>query len=1136
MGEQETKLIHNLYRFEKKQRLWNVLGNWVFFLIIILLLWLSVSLADHLFYFSTLTRWGLWVIHSIILILLVVKFIVLPVRKLFNLSAETDLSSASRQIGHFFPELSDMVENCYALITKKQNEAVSTGLLSAAINRYLQRLLGHDFEKRINYKNYLPSAKIAFPVLISAFILLGFKFDNVIHSTKRILNPTKEYIQLAPFQFAVNPGNTRIIKGQSLPLEVQYEGPALRAAFINIWTLENKKDWQSIEMVNQNGIFKATVNDIREAFNYNIQGLPLYDKQLNNQLWSDNYTVQVLTPPLVNTLDITLIPPAYSGLKEQYLERNIGDIIALPGTKVKLKGGINKDIESAHLKFASGSLLTMNIQGRRISAEFDIRDNDRYLIELIDTDSLRNPSPIEYSISTLYDNPPFIEISRPGQDIESTLDATIALSIEARDDYGFSEVSLYFKYLRSASSASDTNWQRIPLVKQTSRSKQLELTHLWDFNKMPLAFDDGLVYYAQARDNNRINGPGVGISNTYYIRFPSLEEIFDAFNEQEADQIEKVEDIVKQSDDLKKTLEEISRDLRRSEEIDWAEKQQIEGSLEKQKQLQEQIKEIQENLQELIDQLDAANLISEEVLEKYMQLQELFNEIASPELLEAMNRLQQSLEKADPQEVRQALQDFKLNQEAFQERIERTMELLKQIQLEQRMDQLVQKANSLLEQQQKITEQLESNENLGQEQFESLQNQQNMQDNKLSNLERDLEQFLNEPRLSRFQETLESLNSASDALKDPQLEQDAQSLKENLKSGQQNLSAQKSQSLQNQFAQISQMMSNAQNQMLQQNKKDIERQMTHAMQRLLELSHMQEGIQGRTRGTSTLSEQFNDLIIAQNRAAQNLQRVISDLIQLSKETFFIQPGLSQSLGKTQSGMAKSLNELTERNSTQAMNNQGQALGGLNESIMMMRQSLSQMQQSQSGTGLEQFMEQLQQMAGAQGQLNQETLNLFQGQGNSGQLTLQQQSETRRLAAQQAALREAMQEMSEQMGSRQDVLGRIGELAGKMDEVVEDLLKQNVNRETINRQREILSRMLDAQKSVREREHSKQRKAELAREYQIIDPGALKNLTDAEKKKLLDALKRSVNEGYQSDYQKLIEAYFNQLLRQKTEKN
>jgi len=72
--------------------------------------------------------------------------------------------------------------------------------------------------------------------------------------------------------------------------------------------------------------------------------------------------------------------------------------------------------------------------------------------------------------------------------------------------------------------------------------------------------------------------------------------------------------------------------------------------------------------------------------------------------------------------------------------------------------------------------------------------------------------------------------------------------------------------------------------------------------------------------------------------------------------------------------------------------------------------------------------------------------------------------------------------------------------------------------------------------VREREFSKKRKAELAKDYQVINPGELRNLTDLEKKKLQDALKRSLNEGYQRDYQKLIEAYFKMLIQEQTEKN
>jgi hypothetical protein len=122
----------------------------------------------------------------------------------------------------------------------------------------------------------------------------------------------------------------------------------------------------------------------------------------------------------------------------------------------------------------------------------------------------------------------------------------------------------------------------------------------------------------------------------------------------------------------------------------------------------------------------------------------------------------------------------------------------------------------------------------------------------------------------------------------------------------------------------------------------------------------------------------------------------------------------------------------------------------------------------------------------------------------------------------------MQKMNDQMGNRDDGLGRLGEMGGQMEEVVEDLLNMNVDRKTIDRQRQILSRMLDAQKSVREREYSKKRKAEQAKQYIARDPGALENPEDEQLKAIQDALKQALREGYGPDYQKLIEAYFKML--------
>lgn len=674
MSDKEKKLVLDIFKFGKKQLFLKAIGTFAFFILLLLILWLSVTLADNLFYFSTMTRWGLWFIHNVFIVFLLLKYLVAPWYSFLLLKQDSNLTAITSKISKIFPELKDSLTNAYHLITLTQANAISNTLKVAAVKKYLDQFKNYDFQKRLRLKDYLPSFKMAIPIIISAVILVGFKFDHITHSTLRLLNPTNEYLKIPQFTFQVDPGDAEVVKGESINFIITYRGPSLSAGNLLIWPLQNENEGQSIPLEYKDGLLTANYADIRESFYYQVIGTPQNAKQLKNSIRSQQFQVNVLIPPMIKNLDISLTPPAYSGLEPQFLDRNIGDILALAGTNVKIKAEVNKIIDSAYIQFGQGNQSALKIQGFRISTDFSIQNDESYKIILIDSSGLDNLNPIEYRITTLPDAPPFIEIIDPGQDIEGQLDATIALNIDAFDDYGLLQIYLYYKFLRSSQSASDTTWQRISIPLQSTKLKRQELSYLWDFNELPLAFDDGIIYYAKAIDNNRITGPGIGISKIYYIRFPSLEELFDAFTEKENEQVEKVEEVAEQSENLKKELEKINRELKRADQIEWEQKQQIEKALEKQKKMQEQIEKIQKNLEELINQLDSNNLISEEVLEKYMQLQELFREIASPELMEAMEKLQQSLDKADPKQVKQALQDFKLNQEAFQKKIERTME------------------------------------------------------------------------------------------------------------------------------------------------------------------------------------------------------------------------------------------------------------------------------------------------------------------------------------------------------------------------------------------------------------------------------------------------------------------------------
>ncbi len=389
--------------------------------------------------------------------------------------------------------------------------------------------------------------------------------------------------------------------------------------------------------------------------------------------------------------------------------------------------------------------------------------------------------------------------------------------------------------------------------------------------------------------------------------------------------------------------------------------------------------------------------------------------------------------------------------------------------------------------------------------------------------------------LARYPEAQKQIDSALTQMQNGEMKQGLKDLQQSLQQSNTTQAQNSSQRLQQQYQSMKSALQQAYQKMLNQSKQKIAQKMQRTLERLLQLSQAQERLQRKTKQTSQLSEKFNEVIRQQGQLNENLNKAISDVVQLSKETFFIQPQMSKSLQNAARSMNRALQQLSERFKNSAMQSQRQAMSALNQSIGQMMQAQQQMAGSSSGTGFEQFMQQLQQMANQQGQLNNETMNLF-GQGNQGRLSLEQQQAMQRLAAQQAALKQALQKLSEEMGERQNVLGRLGQVAQEMEKVVKDLLNKNISRKTIERQQRILSRMLDAQKSIREREYSKKRKAEQAKKYLARDPRKLENIYDLDLKQLQDAMRNALQQGYNRDYQILIEAYFKKLMERYQNEN
>jgi hypothetical protein len=111
-----------------------------------------------------------------------------------------------------------------------------------------------------------------------------------------------------------------------------------------------------------------------------------------------------------------------------------------------------------------------------------------------------------------------------------------------------------------------------------------------------------------------------------------------------------------------------------------------------------------------------------------------------------------------------------------------------------------------------------------------------------------------------------------------------------------------------------------------------------------------------------------------------------------------------------------------------------------------------------------------------------------------------------------------------------MLGDLNRIAQDMREVQTDLAQGNVNPETVRKQERILSRLLDSQRSARERDFEKERKSKSGVDVARSGPREFGPGTQEGRDRLRQDLMKAMEEGYARDYQELIRRYFEALER------
>jgi len=346
------------------------------------------------------------------------------------------------------------------------------------------------------------------------------------------------------------------------------------------------------------------------------------------------------------------------------------------------------------------------------------------------------------------------------------------------------------------------------------------------------------------------------------------------------------------------------------------------------------------------------------------------------------------------------------------------------------------------------------------------------------------------------------------------LEQAASLMQQGQMSQSQPPAEQASKSLSEMAQQSQQMQAGMQQQMMD----EVMSEFRSALLKTLRLSQAQEDLETPTAKTSRQSSLLRDYADSQMGLMQGLQQLASELKELGTKTFAVSPALGKSMGAVQAHMQATIDNLEARNPRNASKSQAAARESLNKMARQLANSMESLEQSGESSGFSEFMKQLQQMAGQQQGLNQQTMK---GMGTPSMM--------QQLAQQQMQLRNALSKIEQGMGSDSRMLGDLGKIGDEMEAVARELRSKRPSQKIHEQQERILNRLLDAQRSATERDYSKKRKSETGETNPYwTGKGSLPDDLGEARNQLYEELIFSLKQGYSREEQALIREYFNRL--------
>ena len=1092
-----SELFKKLNNFIRKYYQNQLIKGGIYSVAVLIIFFLIFSIIEHFSKAGVGVRTFFFWTYIIINLIIAVKYIVIPLLHLLQLGEIISHKQAAKIIGKHFNSVDDKLTNILELTDEENSD---NDLIIASIDQKMADIKPVNFNSAIDFRTNKKYVKwVLFPILIIGLFFVSGKQYILTESSARIVKHNTFFEPKAPFNYQINE-ELKCIQFEDYLLKIKVNGNEIPSQ-VKIAINDNRFNLKSKGNNEFEYLFKHVNSDI--DFHLLAGG---YKSKL--------YTLKSLLQPKVVAIQVSINHPNYTK-KSKEIVLNNGDILVSEGSIVNWSISLQNTTNSSFVLDKKEVKISNNY---KLKFQTQILENSSYQIisknnnNLIDT--------LNYSIRVIKDEYPHILVSQT----YDTLNSQFIFNGEVEDDYLLEK--LEFTY--NIKSKDSTN--NISKSIQINRTSKEVFFYTFNFNSLLLNPSDEVDYHFKIWDNDGVNGSKFTKSQNFKYTEASTDDLIkkkDAENEKTKSGLNKS---ISLAEEIQKEIAELNKTILEKKKIGWEEKQKAKEILKKQKQLEKQIKDTQKKNTENLKNKEKLN---SSILEKQKKLEELMNKVLDTEMKDLLKEMEEMMDKADKEKLKDLLDKLNKENVDLERELDRELELFKQLEFEQKVEETLDKITELKEAQKKLQKETES----GEKTKEELAKEQEELSKKMEEIKKDLQD------LRKKNMDLEQKNELPNTQKSEEdIKQEMQKSSDALKKGQKKKSKKSQESAIEKMEELEDKLKSMQESSGENKPKEDMETLRKILENLVTLSFDQESLINKVNNTPRNSPEFVKMVQQQNKLADDSKIIEDSLFALSKRVVQIQATINKEIASIKSNMLKSTKELENRDVNKAAERQQFVMTATNNLALLLSEILEQMQKdlemppskcnkpkncNKPNPNCKK--PSMSEMKKAQKKLNKEMNKGKNGKKGKGKKKGEKQSkELMQLAKQQEQIRKQLMELRDEIGENGEK-GKIDKIIEDMEENERDIINNRITQETINRQEEILTRLLEAENAKREQDEDDKRKAT---EWEFEPDNTTEEYMEYKKKKEKEEeLLKTTPIQLTPFYKKKVNSYFNSLIKE-----